>query len=83
MTIFNDLDLILLKEFFYKPETKEFKIITDFISKIMDGNVKNAFYSMSVEKRCRLSYAKYFENKQQFFDDALKLASYNLKVERE
>jgi len=80
MTIFNDLDLILLKEHFYKVESKEFKVISQFIAKISNMDHKIVWRDIVNEKRCKYKYGKYFIEKQEFFNKALQLAKYNFEM---
>ncbi|MFW9877399.1 MAG: hypothetical protein ACFFG0_30285 [Candidatus Thorarchaeota archaeon] len=80
MTIFNDLDLILLKEYFYDEKSSEFKGVTNFIEKLINEDLFSIFEELAKSKKCKKSYADYFINKQEFFDKALELSNYDMKV---
>lgn len=80
MTILNELDLILLKEYFYKRNSRNFDAISDFISKLMDSDLEEVFDKLAETKKCKQSYAKYFQNKQEFFDKAIQLTRFDLEV---
>lgn len=80
MTIFNDMDLILLKEHFYNSVSKEYIIITDFIEKISNMDHREVWRDIVRDEGCKYEYGKYFIEKQEFFDKALQLAQYNFKV---
>lgn len=91
MTIYNDMDLILFKEFFRDHHVKgienlneeEFKAITKFISMLTEAKengLKNVMYDMAKKQHVKHTYAKYFDEKQEIFNMALKIAKKDISI---